>query len=433
MKRALRILLVEDDAEDAYLIRSMLTSSEPEFICELTHIDTPEGVPAALEQNQIDICLFDYRLQNGNGIELLRKVRGKGYPHPVIFLTGQSDPEVAAEAMKCGATDYRSKNNLTAESLIRCIEVAIQLRREADLRERAEEELKRANDKLMEANHQLKGSLQKLQIAQESIIRSEKLASIGRLAAMVCHEVLNPLNIISGHVQTLMRDQAGDGTRDEHFRSMREEIFRIDKILSDLLRFSRKGNMELQEVDFNEELDFVLSLLEKEMRMDCIELDRQFTEEEVYLRADPDRMRQVFLNLFNNARHAMPEGGRLTVRTEKIVREIMQNRRKEDMYLDPESIPVRRENFFHIEIRDTGVGISRENLSKIFEPFFTTKPEEKGTGLGLSVCYTIVEQHGGFIEVESEEEKGTAVHLWLPVRSRQDSPAPVPAEPGRSA
>lgn len=420
MKRALRILLVEDDEEDAFFIRNMLISSEPEFICELTHLDKPEGVPGILQEDQIDICLFDYRLRNSNGIDLLRSVRARGHHHPVIFLTGQSDPEVAAEAIKSGATDYRSKNNLTAESLIRCIEVAIQLRREADLRERAEEELKRANDKLMEANRQLKGSLQKLQVAQEGIVRSEKLASIGRLAAMVCHEVLNPLNIISGHVQTLIRDHAGDVGRDEHYRSMREEVFRIDKILSDLLRFSRKGNMEFQEVNFNEELDFVLSLLEKEMRMDSIELRRHFTEEEVYLRADPDRMRQVFLNIFNNARHAMPQGGSLTVRTEKVVREIIQNRRKEDMYLDPESIPIRRETFFHIEIEDTGVGISHENLDKIFEPFFTTKPEETGTGLGLSVCYTILEQHGGFIEVESEEEKGTSVHLWIPVQKYQE-------------
>ncbi|MCF8719497.1 hybrid sensor histidine kinase/response regulator [Nitrospina gracilis] len=420
MKRALRILLVEDDEEDAFFIRNMLISSEPEFICELTHLDKPEGVPGILQEDQIDICLFDYRLRNSNGIDLLRSVRARGHHHPVIFLTGQSDPEVAAEAIKSGATDYRSKNNLTAESLIRCIEVAIQLRREADLRERAEDELKRANDKLMEANRQLKGSLQKLQVAQEGIVRSEKLASIGRLAAMVCHEVLNPLNIISGHVQTLIRDHAGDAGRDEHYRSMREEIFRIDKILSDLLRFSRKGNMEFQEVNFNDELDFVLSLLEKEMRMDNIELRRHFTEEEVYLRADPDRMRQVFLNVFNNARHAMPQGGSLTVRTEKVVREIIQNRRKEDVYLDPESIPIRRESFFHIEIEDTGVGISRENLGKIFEPFFTTKPEEKGTGLGLSVCYTILEQHGGFIEVESEEEKGTSVHLWIPVQKCEE-------------
>ncbi|CAI2717137.1 hybrid sensor histidine kinase/response regulator [Nitrospina watsonii] len=425
MNRTLSILLVEDDEEDAFFIKNMLSPSNTSLHCQISHLDGPVEALKVLETEHIDVCLFDYRLRDSNGIDLLRQVRAKGYSQPIVFLTGQSDPEVAAEAIKCGATDYRSKNNLTAESLTRCIEMAIQLQREADLRERAEEELKCANDKLLDANLELKNSLQKLQVAQESIIRSEKLASIGRLAAMVCHEVLNPLNIISSHVQTLMRHHSGDPTRDDHYKSMREEIFRIDKILSDLLRFSRKGNMEFQDVDFNEELDFVLSLLEKEMRMDCVQLERDFIQEEVVMKADPDRMRQVFLNLFNNARHAMPQGGVLTVRTKQVVREIWQNRRKEDVRIDPEKIPVRRENFFHIEVADTGSGIPQENMRKIFEPFFTTKPEEKGTGLGLSVCFTIVEQHGGFIEVESEENKGTSIHLWLPIKSCEENIVPV--------
>lgn len=415
--RTLSILLVEDDEEDAFFIQNMLKQSGWTFPPNIRHIDNCGDAQSVLEKERFDIALFDYRLRDMNGIELLRWVRQRELALPVIFLTGQSDPEVAAQAIKCGATDYRSKNNLSPESLIRSIEVAIQLRREEDLREKAEEALKQANDRLLETNRQLQGSLEKLKVAQDNIIQSEKLASIGRLAAMVGHEVLNPLNIISGHVQTLMRDKSGDAKTGKCLQSIREEIYRIDKILSDLLRFSRTGNTEIQEVDLNEELDFVLSIVEKEMQMNRIEIERRFTEDSMLISVDPDRMRQVFLNVFNNARYAMPEGGVLTVSTDLAVREVRRNRRKEDVLRSPDEIPVHRETQFRIQVSDTGTGIKKEDLDKIFDPFFTTKPEGKGTGLGMSVCYAIVDQHGGMIEVESEEDQGTTVHIWLPIRT----------------
>lgn len=429
MDRTLNILLVEDDEEDAFLIRNMLSQGDWTFAPNIKHVDSCQEAKGVLEQERFDIALFDYRLQDMNGIELLQWVRERNIPLPVVFLTGQSDPEVAAQAIKAGATDYRSKNNLTAESLIRSIEVTIQLRREEVLREQAEEALKRANDRLLDTNRELKGSLEKLRVAQDSVIRSEKLASIGRLAAMVGHEVLNPLNIISGHVQTLQREFSENPKILKPLQSIREEIYRIDKILSDLLRFSRSGNAEFQEVDLNEELDFVLSIVEKGMRLHCIEIQRLFTEEPVLVYVDPDRMRQVFLNLFNNAMHAMPGGGVLTIRTDLAVREIRRNRRKEDALREPHEIPVHRQAQFRIRVTDTGTGIKKEHMDKIFDPFFTTKPEGKGTGLGMSVCYAIVDQHGGLIEVESEEGKGTTVQVWLPVVSKE---AIQSSDPGSS-
>jgi signal transduction histidine kinase len=179
-------------------------------------------------------------------------------------------------------------------------------------------------------------------------------------------------------------------------------------------------------VDLNEELDFVLSIVEKEMHLNCIEIERQFTDESWMVHVDPDRMRQVFLNLFNNALHAMPCGGVLTIRTDFAVREVRRNRRKEDAFREPHELPVYRETQFRIQVIDTGTGIKKENLQKIFDPFFTTKPEGKGTGLGMSVCYAIIDQHGGMIEVESEEGQGTTVQIWLPILSKEAA-QPLPS------
>jgi len=252
----------------------------------------------------------------------------------------------SVEAMKNGATDYRTKSNLTSETLIQSIRFSIQLRKEEDRREFAEGRLKKSNEDIQATNEELQKSMQKLKAAQNHILRSEKLASIGRLAAGVCHEILNPLNIISGHVQALNLERETDQSLGEDLSSIMEEINRIEKIVGGLLKFSRKEDMELKNTDINEELNSVLSIMEKEMLLDNIQVVRKFCSDLPRTKIDANRMRQVFLNLVNNARYAMERGGTLTVSTEKISKEQRRNRRKSDADKAPEKIEIYQECFF---------------------------------------------------------------------------------------
>jgi len=416
----LKILLVEDDEDDAFFIKDLIAERDLNPRPVIKHAFNPQSALDFLEKTTFDICLFDFRLGEIDGIDLLRMVRQRDISTPIIFLTGQGDQEVAVEAMKSGATDYRTKGSLTSESLFQSIRFAIQLRKEEERRQQAEDQLKKYNEELTRANNDLQVSMKKLQTAQDQILRSEKLASIGRLAAGVCHELLNPLNIISGHVQALMLERQEDESLNEDFESIMEEIGRIEKIVGGLLKFSRKEDMELTYSDINEELESVLSIMEKDMQIDNIRVVRNFSADLPKIKMDANRMRQVFLNLTNNARHAMEGGGILTVTTEMRVKEMKRNRRKTDIKAHPDEIPVIQRNFIRIKFADTGTGIKEEDIVKLFDPFFTTKPEDQGTGLGLSVCYTIIEKHAGSIEVESKYGEGATFYIDLPCISRRE-------------
>ena len=421
-KQTLKILLVEDDEDDAFFIKDIMADSGVEPRPKIKHALNPKTALKILESETFDVCLFDYRLGEMNGMDLLRRVRKMGVDTPIIFLTGQDDQEIAVEAMRSGATDFRTKSNLTPESLIQSIRFAMQLRKEEDRRVFAEKRLKKSNEDIKDTNEELQKSLQKLKDAQDHLLRSEKLASIGRLAAGVCHEILNPLNIISGHVQALELERKTDQSLAEDLFSIMEEINRIEKIVGGLLKFSRKEDIELKNSDINEELESVLSIMEKDMLLDNIKVVRNFDPNLPRTKIDANRMRQVFLNLINNARYAMGRGGVLTVTTDKIAKEQRRNRRKSDAQMDPGEIEIYHEVYLRIKFSDTGTGIHKEDMMKLFDPFFTTKPEDKGTGLGLSVCYTIIEKHSGTIEVESEYGKGATfvIELPCPTNSSQD-------------
>ena len=417
----LKILLVEDDEDDAFFIKDLIAERDLNPRPVIKHALNPQSALDFLEKITFDICLFDFRLGKIDGIDLLRMVRQKDISTPIIFLTGQGDQEIAVEAMKSGATDYRTKGSLTSESLFQSIRFAIQLRKEEERRQQAEDQLKKNNEELTQANNDLQVSMKKLQTAQDQILRSEKLASIGRLAAGVCHELLNPLNIISGHVQALMLERQKDESLNEDLESIMEEIGRIEKIVGGLLKFSRKEDMELTYSNINEELESVLSIMEKDMQIDNVQVVRNFATDLPKIKIDANRMRQVFMNLTNNARHAMEGGGTLTVTTKLHVRDLKQNRRKTDIKTHPDETPIIQRNFIRIQFADTGTGIKEEDMVILFDPFFTTKPEDKGTGLGLSVCYTIIEKHAGSIEVESKYGEGATFQIDLPCISLQEN------------
>ncbi len=409
-QESLKILIVEDDEDDAFFIKDILKEGLGEPAPLIDHYSSIGSSLEQLNPFHYDLAMFDYRLGEINGIELLRNIRKQGCDIPIILFTGQGDQEVAVEAMKSGATDYITKAKLSAESVTQSIRYALGLRKEAALRKHAEEKLKKSHVDLTLANQELQASMEKLKTAQNQILRSEKLAGIGRMVAGVCHEILNPLNIISGHSQSLLIERNKDGELCNDLTSIMEEIQRISKIISSLLKFSRKGNMEFKKSDIRKELESVLSLVEKEMQLEGIQTIRKFDSEILPVFIDTDGMRQVFLNIINNAKFAM-QGGVFTVSTE-----VLTPRENWSFYQEKDSPTPNPEKIVRMKFSDTGMGIRKEDMEKIFEPFLTTKPGEKGTGLGLSVSYSIIEKHGGRLEVESEIGLGTAVIIDLPIR-----------------
>ncbi|NIM07348.1 MAG: GAF domain-containing protein [Armatimonadetes bacterium] len=235
--------------------------------------------------------------------------------------------------------------------------------------------------------------LGELQSAQQQLIHTEKLASVGTLAGGVAHEINNPLMVILGRTELMqMRDDLPKSVRND-LEVMRTETTRISEIVRGLLTFSRRSQDDtFEQVDVNEVIGKTLTLTENQLRNDNIKVRRELNQNLPTIEANAGQLQQVFTNMIINARHAMPDGGTVVVRTSKVA-----------------------EGQVTVEIQDNGCGIPEEDLPKIFDPFFTTKEEGKGTGLGLSVSHNIITRHGGDIGVSSELGKGTIFTIQLPV------------------
>ena len=228
---------------------------------------------------------------------------------------------------------------------------------------------------------------------EEHLQHSEKMASIGILAAGVAHEVNTPLTGIASYTQMLRAQVKPEDLRYPLLEKIEKQAFRAAKIINNLLNFSRSGGTEFERLDINKVVLEVLSLLEHQLDKNSIKVLKELGEDLPAIRGSENRLQQVFFNLVLNARDAMPSGGWLTLVT----------RADDDTII--------------VEVKDTGHGIRREDIKRIYDPFFTTKGIGRGTGLGLSVSYGIVQEHGGAIFVESSPGKGTVFQVALPAMS----------------
>jgi signal transduction histidine kinase len=255
---------------------------------------------------------------------------------------------------------------------------------------------------------ELKIAYDELKEMQDKLIQSEKLKAIGQLASGVAHEMRNPLGIIMQGVVYLEQIISPEAKESQETLSMvKESVERADRIVISLLDFSRATKLELHPEYVGSILEGSLNLVKKELKN--IKVVREIQEDLPKVLVDKSKLTQVFINLFINAIHAMPEGGKLTIRS--FVKQIEENRNGTDERSDG-SFEV-GEKVVVVEIEDTGMGISEENLKKIFNPFFTTRSQGKGTGLGLSVARNIIIMHKGLIEVKSQVNKGTRVIITL--------------------
>ncbi|WML36063.1 ATP-binding protein [Clostridium sp. OS1-26] len=225
---------------------------------------------------------------------------------------------------------------------------------------------------------------------EKSVIRAKNLEALATMSAGMAHEIRNPLTSIRGYAQYIQLELKEDDKLQEDISIVIDEVDRLNRIVDKFLNFARPKELDLKPENINETIQSTLKIIEKELINNNITLHVQSNK--VQLTAiDHDQIQQVLLNIFTNSIQAMPGGGILSIST-GLSREF---------------------NMVYVEISDTGVGIKPEDYDKIFEPFFTTK--DTGVGLGLSICSRIIENHKGFMEVESSLNKGSRFTIKIPV------------------
>jgi two-component system NtrC family sensor kinase len=230
---------------------------------------------------------------------------------------------------------------------------------------------------------------------EEQIRQTEKLSSLGLLAAGVAHEVNTPLAVISNYAQMLTRQIGPDDPRQMLVDKIVKQTFRASEITSNLLNFSRAAGSTFADVDLNAVIRDTLALVRHPLSSSRVEVDLLLDSSLPAIFGNANRLQQVFLNLFLNARDAMPSGGRLTV------------------------VSSRSNSHVEVHVSDTGHGIRPEHVNRVFDPFFTTKIPGQGTGLGLAVSYGIIREHGGKVELESHPGRGTSFRLEFPAPRKE--------------
>jgi len=369
----LRLLLVDDENSFRQTIAKRL---QKRGVVPEQAAGGEEAI-SLLAQRPIDIVILDIKMPGMDGIETLRRIK-ENYPRgvEVILLTGHASTQDGVAGIKAGAFDYLSKP-IEFDHLL--------------------SKIKQAYDKIQWEKEKEREAEFKAKMEQQ-MISTERLASLGTLAAGVAHEINNPLAIIresAGWLKMLLKkEELADMPMKENFdmalEKIEKSVERAKKITHQLLSFSRKKDSIINEVHLKELTDEVVQLVESEAKSKEIEIMKELKKPHAAIWSDSYQLRQILINLVNNAIQATDRGGKVIIGIEG------------------------DENEAIVTVEDTGPGIPKENLERIFEPFFTTKPPGEGTGLGLSVSRGIIEKLGGQIEVESHLGQGSIFRVKIP-------------------
>ena len=255
---------------------------------------------------------------------------------------------------------------------------------------------------LRDAQDQVQHSAQAQIRLEQRLRQSEKLATIGQLAAEIAHEVGTPLNVIGGRARSLQRKADRPEDVAKNAQIIADQAARITKIIQQMLDLSRKRTPDKTRVELVRCVDAALTLLEYQIKQGSIRMDNRLRRDLPQVIGDADALQQVFINLLLNAIQAMPDGGVLTLTCDVAMR------RKEGLEV---AAPQR---FVAVAVGDTGRGIPVEQRGQIFEPFYSTKAKGEGTGLGLTVVHGIVKDHDGWIDIDHPDEGGTTFRVHLP-------------------
>ncbi|WP_438483329.1 response regulator [Oleiharenicola lentus] len=367
----LRVLHIEDCVSDAALIHHSLNEAWPNS--KIHRVASEEEVRVALDEKQEwDVILSDYSMPGFNGLSALEITRSRGSTVPFIFLSGTIGEVKAVDALKRGATDYVLKDHMGR--LIPAIRRALNDTQRETSRRSLESQLRQA----------------------------QRLESIGLLAGGIAHDLNNMLTPIFMGMEMLRRK-----VPDEHSQQLIDLMTKSAEhgagLIRQVLSFSKGTESSRQILAIGPVIADVASLL-RETLPRTIAMNVSIQDDLPGVRSDATQLSQVLMNLCVNARDAMPDGGRIDIKVVACLLTAADLRGK---------AAVLPGDFVKIIVHDTGTGISPEVLSRIFDPFFTTKAQ-RGTGLGLSTVVSILKEHGGFIDVETEVGKGTTFHVFLP-------------------
>lgn len=433
--RSLSVLIVDDDPTCRTLLKKMLEKSrlrraDDRIVC----VGTKQAMLESLAQHPFQVLLLDLHLPDGNGLEMVDQINRQYPAMAIIVITGENDKTTDLTAMSYGAQDYLTKGEFNQISLTKAIYFALERKKNQIQTQKALEELSQAHKQIRKA--------------QVQIIQSEKMASIGHLAAGVAHEMNTPVGFVASNFETLQKylekingllslyvqlcelleENSSPPVleklleirryREEKkidfiltdiqdlFAESREGLERVTNIIQNLRDFSRiDQSMEMGDYDLNDGVRSTLVVARNEIKYDV----ETVTELEPLpkIHCHPGQINQVFLNILVNAAQAIRSQNRQT----------------------PGHIFIRTRDegdFVVCEIEDDGPGIPAEIRSQIFDPFFTTKPAGKGTGLGLSVSYDIVvNKHHGQILLDSEVGRGTKFVIRLPKSQSEESAGPI--------
>ncbi|HEX4342571.1 MAG TPA: response regulator [Verrucomicrobiae bacterium] len=373
LKKTYRVLCLEDNPLDQQLLEATLGSEG--LTCDFMNARSREVFEKAVERIKFDLIISDFSLPGYDGLSALSIAQQTQADTPFLFLSGTIGEERAIESLKKGATDYVLKNR--RDRLVSAVQRALRESEERAERKRLEEQLR----------------------------QSQKMEAVGQLAGGVAHDFNNLLAVIRGNAELALMSGDIIGPRTlECLKQVTTAADRAANLTRQLLAFGRKQAMQPQLLNLNDVIKNLTKMLTRVIS-ENINFQCNFTDSQPVVHADTSMMEQVLLNLIVNARDAMPEGGEIIVSTERI--------NTTAYYLKSHSEASMGE-FICLKVTDTGTGIAPGHLPHIFEPFFSTKEIGKGTGLGLATVYGIVKQHRGWIDVESQLEKGTTFKIFFP-------------------
>jgi signal transduction histidine kinase len=415
------------------------------MLIEMGHnvLESEDGKQAweRLCQKPCQLIITDWLMPELDGLELCRKIRSASFSCYVyvIMLTSMDQKKDLVEAFHAGADDYIPKP-FDHEELRARVMTAFRVMELERRHKQLNETLVESAAQIDAKNKKLETAFRRLENTQAQMIQSEKMASIGQLAAGVAHEINNPTGFVSSNLKTLSDYLKDVGHLIEKYQGLmknlsngessgvlgsddimaikeiksfeqdidigfllediddligdcREGTDRIKKIVLDLKDFAHPGEDKLQSMDINKGLESTLNVVNNELKYKAT-LYKKFGDIPL-VNAYPQQLNQVFMNILVNAAQAIEKKGDIHIVTQK------------------------KDDSVEIEISDTGCGIDPKNLTRIFDPFFTTKDVGKGTGLGMNIAYNIVKKHDGTIDVRSEPGKGTTFTIRIPTEKAQ--------------